>query len=278
MFIRSMVWRATLALGAAAVAVVALAVPASAGGKGVTPEQAGYTAAWAQFKAISTSVYLRNPVQYAGEVSSYRHSVQLWPSRTAASGVVVSLGVEASTSGMGYTPYAIIYNRGTHQVIVSNPNAQWCSYRESCSPEIGSFTFGGTLELKISYSPKAGTLQMYAGSPDLGSSGYASYFTSSYTVTGQSFVRVKVGTELGSSPWDSSYSYTPPATSVRVATYNDVQLTSYSGHTGTLRSWWNHAKVIAQRSGDLVAAPTDLYNGGASFRTWLVPQSTSSSS
>ena len=248
MFIRSMRWRATLVLGAAAAAVIALAAPAGASGKGINPEQAGYTAAWAQFKTITTSVYLRNPVQYAGEVASYRHSVQLWSSRSAVSGVVVTLGVRASTSGSGYTPYAIIYNRGTHQVIASNPNAHWCSYRESCSPEIGSFTFGDTLALRISYSPAAGTLDMYAGSPGLGSYGYADYFTSSYTVTTQSLIRAKVGTELGSSPWDSSYSYAPPATSVKVATYNDVQLTSYSGHTATLWSWWNHAKLIAQRS------------------------------
>ena len=141
MFIRSMRWRATLVLAAAAAAVVALAAPAGASGKGINPEQAGYTAAWAQFKTIATTVYLRNPVQYAGEVANYRHSVQLWSSRSAASGVVVTLGVRASTSGSGYTPYAIIYNRGTHQVIASNPNAHWCTLPRIVQPGNRIFHF-----------------------------------------------------------------------------------------------------------------------------------------
>ena len=79
-----------LALGAAAAAVVALAVPAGAstGTRWISPEQAGYIATGAQFKTVSTHVYLRNPAQYAGKVASYRHSVQLW-----SSGLVVTVDV-----------------------------------------------------------------------------------------------------------------------------------------------------------------------------------------
>jgi hypothetical protein len=47
---------------------------------------------------------LRQPGQYAGQVASFGHSVQLW-----SSGLVVTLGVTASTSGGGfYTTYATI--------------------------------------------------------------------------------------------------------------------------------------------------------------------------
>jgi hypothetical protein len=64
---------------------------------------------------------------------------------------------------------------------------------------------------------------------------------------------------------------------VRIATYNHVDLTSYSGHEATLWSWWVHHKLLAstgQQSGrDWAAVPTGLSNGGASFPTWLVPQS-----
>ncbi len=65
MSISSLRWRATLALGAAAAAVLALAVPAGAstGTPAVSPEQAGYTATGAQFRHVSASVYLRNPAQ-----------------------------------------------------------------------------------------------------------------------------------------------------------------------------------------------------------------------
>jgi hypothetical protein len=54
-------------------------------------------------------------------------------------------------------------------------------------------------------------------------------------------------------------------------------LTTYSGHTSTLWSWWVHHQMLAntgQQSGsDWVAIPDDLTDGGASFRTWFVPQS-----
>jgi hypothetical protein len=57
-------------------------------------------------------------------------------------------------------------------------------------------------------------------------------------------------------------------------------LTTYSGHVSSLWSWWVHHKLLAnteQQSGsDWVAIPTDLTNGGASFQSWLVPQSAQS--
>jgi hypothetical protein len=258
MSISSLRWRATLALGAAAAAVLALAVPAGAstGTRWTSPEQAGYIATGAQFKTISTHVYLRNPAQYAGKVASYRYSVQLW-----SSGLVVTIGLKASTSGTRYTPYATIYNRSTHQVIASNPN----------TPGFQPFGFGKSCELVINYRPATGYLTMYA------SFGYGPDFSSYYRVSSQSFTQARVGTEFGSSPWDASYPYTPPARSLKVAAYTNVDLTSYSGHTASLSSWWVHHKLLAntgQQSGsDWVAVPADLSNGGASFQTFFLPQS-----
>jgi hypothetical protein len=252
MSISSLRWRATLALGAAAAAVLALAVPAGAstGTRWTSPEQAGYIATGAQFKTISTHVYLRNPAQYAGKVASYRYSVQLW-----SSGLVVTIGLKASTSGTRYTPYATIYNRSTHQVIASNPN----------TPGFQPFGFGKSCELVINYRPATGYLTMYA------SFGYGPDFSSYYRVSSQSFTQARVGTEFGSSPWDASYSHVrPQAMPLKIAAYNNVRLTSYSGHTATLWSWWVHHKLLAfQASGDLVAAPNNLTNGGADFQTFL---------
>ena len=150
MSISSLRWRATLALGAAAAAVLALAVSAGAstGTRWASPEQAGYIATGAQFKTISTHVWLRNPAQYAGKVASYRYSVQLW-----SSDLVVTIGMKASTSAKRYIPYATIYNRSTHEVIASNPNAQWCSY-PNCGPGTGSpWGFGVEVSLMILYQP-----------------------------------------------------------------------------------------------------------------------------
>jgi hypothetical protein len=118
----------------AAAAVLALAVPTSAstGTAQISPEQAGYSATGAQFNHIYATVYLRNPAQYAGEVASFGQSVQLW-----SAGLVAVIGVTASTSGSGYTTYAKIYDRTTHQLLASNPNAESCDWVDNCVPGPG---------------------------------------------------------------------------------------------------------------------------------------------
>ena len=118
MVISGRYWRPASALLAAAVAVLALAMPAGAstGTAQISPEQAGYTATGAQFKTIDARVFLRQPTQYASEVASFGHSVQLW-----SSGLVISVGLTASTSGGGYATYATVYDRSTHQVTRVEP-------------------------------------------------------------------------------------------------------------------------------------------------------------
>jgi hypothetical protein len=268
-------WPASLALGAAAAAVLALAVPAGAstGTVRISPEQAGYSATGAQFKTITAAVYLRNPTQYASEVASFAHSVQLW-----SSGLVVSFGARGDPTTGGYDPFATIYDRATHQVIASNPNPVTCEISEECYPIVERLGPGthSTWTMKISYSPATGRLVMYGYSP-FDQFGRNWSFQSTYTAASQSFTQARVGTEFGASLWDASYSYTPPAGDVRIATYNKVALTTYSGHTSSLWSWWVHHKLLAntgqQTNADWVAVPTDLYNGGASFQTWFVPES-----
>jgi hypothetical protein len=283
MFISSIRWRAAsvvITAGAAAAAVLALTVPAGAvtGTAEISPEQAGYTATGAQFKEIDASVFLRQPGQYAGEVGQYSHSVQLW-----SSGVVAVVGVRASTSGSSYTPYSTIYDRSTHQVIASNPNAEFCFPDGlGCSTTIQSFPAGDTVTLSIHYVPTEGGLQFFAddeepvppGELDTGT------FTSFAPTTpgpGVSVTQARVGTEFGSDPWTAPSSYTPPANFTKVAAYIDVALTTYNGHTSTLWSWWVHHKLLAnteqQSSADWVAIPADLTLGGASFQTFFVPQS-----
>jgi hypothetical protein len=64
---------ALITAGSAAAAAPGLAVPAGAstGTAQISPEQAGYTATGAQFALVRASGYLRQPGQYAGEVSPY---------------------------------------------------------------------------------------------------------------------------------------------------------------------------------------------------------------
>jgi hypothetical protein len=278
MSISSIRWRAASALttaAAAAAAVLALATPAGAstGTAEISPEQAGYTATGAQFKLITATVFLRQPGQYAGQVASLGDSVQLW-----SSGLVVSFGVTAGTSGGGYTTYATIYDRSTHQVIASNPNAQSCDDHDNCSPGPATLNPGHTLDWGIGYDPASGQLSMSGDYNDVNSSSVDTpSFTMHYTAPGQSFTQARVGTEFGDSPWDGSYSYTPPAQTTKIAAFSNAKLITYSGHASTLWSWWVHHKLLAnteQQSGsDWVAIPTDLTNGGASFQAFFVPQS-----
>ncbi len=154
---------------------------------------------------------------------------------------MVTLGVTASASGPAYTQYATVYDRSTHAVIASNPNAEFCDDNENeCNLHPQPFDPGTQLGLSISYSPADGNLEMI----EVFSGGFS--FVSSYTVTGQSFTQARIGTDFGNSPWDGSYSHKPPANRVKVAAYSNVQLTTYSGHTSSLWSWWVHHPAAGQ--------------------------------
>jgi hypothetical protein len=262
---------ALTAFGVAATAMLALAAPAgaSAGTSELSPEQAGFTATGAQFKTVAADVYLRNPAQYAANVANIGQSVQLWAGDT-----VVILGVSASTSGSSYTPYAVVYDRSTHAVIALDPSATWCD-GTSCSSTIGSWSTGDTLLMKVQYNVSTGSL-IFAAHPTVGDAG-TSFSANDPLGTGESFNQARVGTDFGGTPWDASYTYTPPAQYVKTAVYSKVSLTTYTGHTSTMLSWWVHHALLAnteqQSSSDWVAVPTNLYNKGANFQTDLVPQS-----
>lgn len=268
--------RAVLVAGAAAAAVLALAAPAGAstGARQISPEGAGYTADHAKFKEVDATVWLSDPTQFAGRVARYGHSIQLW-----SYGVVVSLNFTASTSGGKYTPSATIYNGSTHQVIASDPNAKHMGYAdESWTPGVGRpWGPGDYVWLYMHYSPVTGHLEMQAVDEPYG--GMTIQWSYDFLVV-PSFTKARIGTEFGSSPWDASYSYTPPAKPLKLATYSDVSLTSSNGHTADLSSvWWVRHKLLAQPPGrGQVATSHDLTNGGANFQTWFAPKGAQGSS
>ncbi|HEY3953790.1 MAG TPA: hypothetical protein VGM53_10465 [Streptosporangiaceae bacterium] len=262
---------ALTAFGAAAAAVLALAAPAAAktGTSELSPEQAGFTATGAQFDTISAQVYLRGPAQYASAVAGLGESVQLW-----SAGSVAIFGVTASTTGSTYTPYAIVYDRSTHAMVVLNPSVQWCD-PSACGSTIGTWNTGDTLSMRVTYNPSSGALVFHA-SPTAGDAGTS--FSATYQAgIGESFNQARVGTDFGTTPWDASYSYSPPMQYIKVAVFSKVSLTTYSGHTSSMWTWWVHHALLAnteqQSSSDWVSVPSNLYNGGANFQTYLVPQS-----
>ena len=251
----------------AAVAAAVLAGPgvasASTGPRYASAEQAGYAATGAQFRGVAASVYLRNPVQYAGEVGQYSQTVQLWSSR-----LVAVLGASASTSGTSYTPYAKIYDAGSHQ-LVSDIAGEWCAPEGSCGSTIGTFPAGDTVTLGIGYDRKIGFLDFSAFDLTTGTAFVAGYKPG----TGVSFTQARVGTEFGSDPWTAPPSYTHPAAWTKIAVYTKVSPQTYNSKSSTLASWFPHHKIfMAGVTGallDVQAAPTDLTNGGASFKDWL---------
>jgi hypothetical protein len=260
-------WRASLAVGAAAAAVLALAVPAGAstGPRYASAEQVGYAATGAQFSYIQGVVYLRKPVQYAGEVSHYSHSVQLW-----SSCYVLVVGVSASTSGSAYTPYAKVFDPADHQLLASDPRAEWCVPQGQCGTTIGTFPAGDSVVVNVSYEPGGGKVIFDAEDP----SGFD--FEAVYQAgTGESFTQARVGTEFGPDPWTPPSSYTHPAQWTKIAAYSHVRLVTYNERSWTLASWFVHHKIfmvgITGSLLDVQAAPTDLTEGGASFQNWLAP-------
>jgi hypothetical protein len=268
----SMRWRAASALittAAAATAVLAAAVPAGAstGPRYASAEQVGYAATGAQFKAIRAEVYLRNPAQYAGEVGQYSQSVQLW-----SSGLVAVFSLSASTSSTSYIPHLKIYDAGSHQLVASDPGAQWCDENgENCHPATGlGFSVGETVLLVLTYDTQAGTVGVFGYNDETGT------FVASYTAgTGLSFTQARLGTEFGSDPWTAPPSYTHPAAWTKIAVYTGVVLQTYNGKSSTLASWFPHHKILmAAITGSLIdvrAAPTDLSGGGTSFQDRLAP-------
>jgi hypothetical protein len=264
-------WGAWLAF-IAAVAVLAPAVPAlaSSGPRYASAEQAGYAATGAQFRDVQASVYLRNPVQYAGEAGQYSDSVQLW----SAHWVAVA-GLSASTSGPGYTPYAEVFDTSSHQLVVSDPNAVWCIDFDQCGSTIGSYSTGDNVMLSVDYAPDTGHLTFVAD--DTGPDGFdTGHLLASYTInTGESFSQARAGTEFGPDPWTAPPSFTHPAAWTKIAVFSGVQLRTYNGKTSTLASWFVHHKIfMAGITGSLIdveAAPADLTSAGASFQDWLAP-------
>jgi hypothetical protein len=273
---RRIVTTAVAGFGAIATSLIMAGMAsASIGTDVISPEAAGYSATGAQFQTVSTSVYLRNPEQYATEVAGYGHSVQLW-----SSGLVMVLGVSDSTAAgsaaAGFSPAVAVFDRNTHALLASSTDgtvtAQWCPVGGSCQPATsgGSFAVGATVTEREHYSPAAGSASFKATDTA------GDLFTATYDVgTGISFTQARIGTEFSGNPWTAP-SYTPPANWTKIAVYNNARLVTYSGHISTLTSWWVHHAVEANTeaqsvSGDWVAIPSNLYNSGASFQTFFVP-------
>jgi hypothetical protein len=272
--------RAASLAGAAALAVTGLVGMASAatgastatGARTVTTaaavptvEQAGYTATGAQFQSVQTSVYLRKPAQYASEISGYGLSVQLW----SASRLLI-LGVSDTTASSPFSPAVAVFNPATKALICSTAGsgAQQCPGTPvNWTNGSVSYPAGHTVTLQASYSKSLGTVHFVVRDVTAATSSGFTYDVG----TGVSFNQARAGAEFGATPW-SAPAYNPPSSAVKLAAFTGSQLITYSGHQGTLVSWWETSPVIMTGPGSVVeAAPGALDSTGANFSVYLEP-------
>ena len=271
----------TAVAGLAAIAASLTMAGVASANPGITqisPEHSGYSATSAQFKDVSASVYLRNPEQYTGVVAGFGHSVQLW-----SADKVIVLGVSDTTAAgskaSGFSPAVAVFNRSDHSLTASSTDgtisATWHPAGGPPQPATagGSFPVGTTVTERAHYNLTTGDVNFTATDTA------GDQFTATYAAgLGQSFNQARIGTEFGSTPWTAPATFTPPANWAKIGVFNNARLVTYSGHAGTLTSWWvTHvleANTVAQSAtGDWVSVPSNFGNGGASFATFFVPAS-----
>lgn len=259
--------RAGTLAGAAVLAVTSLVGTASAatGSTVATVEQAGYAATGAQFSSVQTSVYLRKPAQYASEVAGYGLSVQLW-----AANQLMVLGVSDGTAASPFSPAAAVFNPTTRTLTCSTAGsgAQECPGTPANWTN-GSISYpaGDTVTVRVSYNKSLGTVHFVVRDDTAATSSGFTYDVG----TSVSFTQARVGAEFGATPW-STPTYNPPTAAVKLAAFTGTSLTSYSGHTASLLSWWTASRVKMTGPGSVVeAAPSGLNSTGANFSVDLEP-------
>jgi hypothetical protein len=137
--------------------------------------------------------------------------------------------------------------------------------------------FGQQVNLGMQYHRAPGYVRMWAMS-DSNDPSKDFLIRWRYEIPGQLFTKVRIGSSFGSSPWDASYAYTPPASPVKVATYLYARIASFSVPDASLSRWVHHKLLAQPPRRDLVASPHNLTHYGDNFQTWFVPKSAPSSS
>jgi len=263
----------TLAAAAAAVLAGVMTTSASTGSNTVTPEEAGYKATGAQFRYVQASVYLRDPIPYDPYGSGwYQHSLQL---RSSNEVIVLGAGIWTNhLNALQYQPSFMVYDPATHVAIawLGSPGvtATWCDNR-GCSGATqgsGNFPNGEIISGSLFYSRSTGDVK-FKLSDTHGRVLRGSYFAG----LGESFKSARIGTEFTvEGPFSSPNSWIQPPSSMRIASFSNVALTTYSGHRTGLYAWWTHSKLLARMTFSpqlWMASPGGLRASGSAFRVKL---------
>lgn len=262
-----------LAAASAGLALTAGGASAGSGAPFETQEQAGYAATGAQFRFVSTTIYLRNAAAYAAYVDGYGYSVQMWTATRE-----ITLGVSDSTSASPYSPAMAVFDRSQLA-----PNDLVCSTAASgtqlCPGTPANWTSGSvsypagdTVTLSLFYDRSSGLVHATVTDKTAGTSSSVSYDLG----TGASVKQVRAGAEFGdAAPWDqANFRFTAPSSPIKLGRFTGSTLTSYSGHTASFDSWWTrHGVIMAGPGGPPgfpLVAPSLLTNSGQDFNVNLV--------
>ncbi len=273
----TMLRRAALLLIAAGLAVTMTAgtALASTGPAYYSRDQAGYVATGARFKQVEINAWLPDASRFSQQIGRLGFSLQM---RTPA--LVIDLSVYACTDTTcqpGGSPvtrsYRLafkVYNRSTHAVI--------CSTAALTCPQVPSswnsarFAPGHRIGLVLIYRPQLGYMDVEAGNQS-----YLNYAPS----TGLDVNQVRIGVELGGTPWTTVPVHAPSA-ETRLASLGVptpppywAEIVTYSGHASCLDSWWMRHKLDMTSDGTsgtpIEARPGDLSNYGCNFGVYLEP-------
>jgi len=240
------VFAALAAPAVAAATVLAVASPAVAARapRVYTTDSAGYSLAHAQFgsvqfRYVADTVYLRSPAGFAAIDDG------------------VSWETHLSGTGPNGQPLEVDVNVGGDPQTESAYHA-WADLNGQPMTTQGTTNFaaGRYVTESIYYNQAAGVVKVRVSDPNGDS------FSGSAQVGRVSFAAASI---VGG--FDPGSSFTAPAVPVKLATFINATVTTYSGHRGFEARWYAHSKVFATSdgtaSGVVRAAPSSLRPSGS---------------
>jgi hypothetical protein len=222
---------------------------ASTGPRAYTPDSSGYSVSHAQFRFVQDTVYLRSPASLAAVDDGVSWETHLFGTSGGQNiSADINIGGDPQ-SDSAYHPWADV-------------NGQAITLQGDTK-----FSAGQSVTESIYYNKASGvvSVNVFDASGD-------SAFGQAHVGSAVSFnnPRIYGGFDAGSS-------FTAPSSPVTLARFTGVKLTTYSGHHGTIASWYSHNKVLATSDstpgGAVRATPSGLSHSGSSFSVFFEPAS-----
>ena len=220
---------------------------ASAGPRAYTQDSSGYSVTHAQFRYVQDTVYLRSPSSFAAVDDGVSWETHLFGTRGGQK-VSADINIGGSPTDSSYHPWADVNG---HAITLQGDT---------------NFSAGQSVTESIYYNKANGVVSVNV----FDANGDAAFGQSHVGVVSFNNPRIFGGFDAGSS-------FVAPSSPVTLARFTGVKLTTYSGHRGTIASWYSHNKVLATSdgtpNGTVRAAPSGLSHSGSSFTVRFEPAS-----